>query len=238
VLLGRYLDVEITLVHGGRMVMPGSGANRPHPGVRTVPAGSQHRRAVDPLAERVGVAVVAGVLLDQVDEDPAQGDGAAPGVVPRDVEVGAPARNRSAKATSARQAAQEAAMVPGSPVAPSGSAGEVRRAGASRPAGTRRNQRRSTSARRRTSPSRDSPDGSAERGASSPPPVRSTSAPAWRAGRPGRRAACAAPRRSRGRRTGGRSPGRRTTRSSCVVRSRAHHGRGGGHRNAGPGYPY
>jgi hypothetical protein len=62
--------------------------------------------SVDPFPQQVGVAAVAGVLLDHADERFAQRDGVSVSHNPADAGAREPATNFSAKATSSRQACQ------------------------------------------------------------------------------------------------------------------------------------
>ena len=82
--------------------------------------------AVDALAEEVGVAVVAGVLLDHVDKQLAQRDRLALPSLPTKSKSWS-AMNSLANAISARQAAQASSTTAGSATAPlkspSGSSG-------------------------------------------------------------------------------------------------------------------
>ena len=125
---------------------------------------------VDPFPQQVGVAAVAGVLLDHLDNHFAQRDGVSVSHSPADAEAGEPATNFSAKATSSRQACQASFTTAGPATAPARSASarspDQYSGGASACAITRRNQLRSTSAMWRMRPGRDMAEGGTGRRAS------------------------------------------------------------------------
>ncbi len=73
------------MLRGGPRPAPAAGLE--HKGLHRAGPGSVPNRAVDPLSEQVGRAVVAGVRLDHVHQDPARGHVRAGLLVGSSVEV-------------------------------------------------------------------------------------------------------------------------------------------------------